>query len=226
MKKIALSSLLAIACVFVSAQTTGKKAIFNVVKQDNVIAVSPIKMSVLYRGVDNPVEIAICSVPAQYITATVDSGKIEKVDNGQFIVTINKNVTVTKINVYQTYNGKSTKIGERQFRVKRVPDPKPMIGGISSGMIAKSDLMAAGSIIPYMEGFDFDLNFVITSYTFAMNIKGDLIEKNVTGNKLSAEILIQIGNAAKGTKVYFENIKAIGPDGTTRSLSSINLKII
>lgn len=226
MKKKSLTMVLVFASTLLAAQTTGKKAEFNVAKQENVIAVSPIKMAVLYRGVANPVEIAISNVPAKYITATVDSGKIEKVDDGQFIVYINKNVKVTNINVYETYNGKSTKIGERLFRVKRIPDPTPMIGGIKGGLIDKNFLMAAASIIPYMEGFDFDLNFIITSYTFTIKVNGDLIEKNVTGNIFTPEIMQMINKAAKGTKVYFENIKAKGPDNSTRALSSIALKIV
>ena len=32
-----------------------------------------------------------------------------------------------------------------------------------------------------------------------------------------------ISNTRRGQKVYIENIKAKGPDGTTRTLASINL---
>jgi len=78
-----------------------------------------------------------------------------------------------------------------------------------------------------MKDFDFDgTYFVINSYTMTMSVKGDLIEKSVAGNKLTVEMIKLIQNAPKGAKIYFENIKAVGPDGKTRTLSSIILKLI
>ena len=57
------------------------------------------------------------------------------------------------------------------------------------------------------------------------NIKGDLITKTTTGSRLSEEMIRIIGSLQKGAKVYIEEIKAMGPDGTPRKLSPINLKI-
>ncbi|MFH0864798.1 MAG: GldM family protein, partial [Bacteroidota bacterium] len=59
-----------------------------------------------------------------------------------------------------------------------------------------------------------------------MNVKGDLIEKTTTGNKLTADMIKLINAGTKGTKVYLESIKAVGPDGSTRTLSPINLKLL
>jgi gliding motility-associated protein GldM len=226
MKKIVLIIAIASCSLFVKAQVAENKAVFNVVKQNKVIAVSPTKMAVLYIGIDNPVEIAIADMPIKYVTATVDSGEIESQGDGQFIVRINKSISVAKINLFENYNGTTTKIGEKIFRVKRVPDPIATIGGNKSGIISKSILSGAGGLIPVMENFDFELFFTITSFTMSMNVKGDLIEKIATGNKLTAEMIKLINSGTKGTKIYFENIKAVGPDGNTRTLSPINLKII
>lgn len=226
MKKLMLIIVMASGSFFSSAQVAENKTVFNVVKQNKVIAVSPIKMAVLYIGVDNPIEIAIADMPIKYVTATVDSGEIEDQGDGQFIVRINKSISVTKINLFETYNGVTTKIGEKVFRVKRVPDPVATIAGISSGIITKTILSSASGLIPVMQNFDFDLFFTITSFTMIMNVKGDLIEKYATGNKFTVEMIKLINAGAKGTKIYFEDIKAVGPDGKTRALNSINLKII
>jgi len=227
MKKHLLILVIALNSIYPMTHASETKAAFGVAYPDRVIAVAPTKMAVLYLGIDNPVDIAISDMSINYITATVDSGEIENKGEGKFIVRIHKNVKVTKINVYETYNGIMTKIGERSFKVKRVPDPIPSIASLTSGVVSKSDLIAAAGLIPVMKDFDFDgAYFVITSYTMTMNAKGDLIEKNVVGNKLTAEMIKLIQNSPKGSKIYFENIKAVGPDGKTRTLSSIILKLI
>jgi hypothetical protein len=227
MKRFALILVITINAVCVMAQSAEKKTALSAAKSNKVLAVAPTKMAVLYMGIDNPVDIAISDMSIKYITATVDSGEIENKGDGKFIVRINKNVKVTKINVFETYNGYTTKIGERSFKVKRVPDPVPSIASVTSGAVSKSDLIAAAGLIPVMKDFEFDeAYFVISSYTMTMNVTGDLIEKNATGNKLTTDMINIIQKAPKGTKIYFENIKVVGPDGKTRTLSSIIIKLI
>jgi gliding motility-associated protein GldM len=226
MKKHVFILVMTLCCTHLMAQTEKGSTVFNVAKPSTVIAVSPLKMAVLYIGVDNPVEIAISDMPMKYITATVDSGEIEDQGGGQFVVRITKNIKVTKVNVFETYNGITTKLGERLFRVKKVPDPIPTIAGSTGGLVSKPMLAAAGGLIPVMKDFDFELFFTITSFTFSMNVKGDLIEKVAVGNKLTADMIKLINAAPKGTKIYIEDIKATGPDGMTRTLSSLILKII
>jgi gliding motility-associated protein GldM len=225
MKKIVL--ILALAFSIPATAQNVKNAVFNVSKANKTIAVSPTKMAVFYIGIDNPIDIAICDMPAKYITATVDSGEVENKGDGQFVVRINKVITATKVNIFESYNGKTTKIGERAFRVKKVPDPYPTIGGIQSGIISKGVLMASGFLAAKTDNFDFDITFKIISFTFYVNVKGDLIEESCTsGNMLTASMLSKISRATSGTKIYFEDIKAVGPDGIIRTLSPINIKVI
>ena len=56
-----------------------------------------------------------------------------------------------------------------------------------------------------------------------INPQRDLITYKSSSNKLTPEMLAAIEKAATGTKVYFENIKAVGPDGKTRYLAPITL---
>lgn len=188
--------------------------------------VSADKMNVFYIGVANPVSISVPGVPSTSVKPSISAGTLKSVGNGKYEVWVTTGTTKATINVAAQMGNKVSQMGKAEFRVKRIPDPTPMIANSKGGMVGKSLLASASGIIPFMEGFDFDLNFVVTGYTFTMNIKGDLLEKNVVGNKLTPEIQKMIQSAAKGTKVYFENIKAKGPDGSTRALSSISIKLI
>lgn len=187
--------------------------------------VSADKMNVFYIGVANPVSISVPGVPATSVKPSISAGTLKPLGNGKYEVWVNTGTTKVTINVAADMGGKVTSMGSAEFRVKRIPDPTPMIANSKGGNVSKSALASASGIIPYMEGFDFDLNFLITGYTFTMNVRGDLLEKNVGGNKLTPDIQKMIQGAAKGTKVYFENIKAKGPDGSSRALSSISLKL-
>ncbi len=188
--------------------------------------VSADKMNVFYIGVDNPVSISVPGVPSDQVQASMTSGTLTSKGGGKYTVKVTAGATKTTINVMAKMGGKVTSMGSAEFRVKRVPNPEAYIANVNGGLVSKSLLAAAGAIIPKMpEGFDFDLNFLITSFTLTITSAGDLIEKYGVGNKLTADMIAAINKAKLGTKVYIEDIKAKGPDGTTRNLASINLKL-
>lgn len=186
--------------------------------------VSADKMNVFYIGVPNPVSISVPGVPNDQVRAGISNGSLSG-GNGKYVVNVTT-VGECVISVSAEVNGATKPMGSTKFRVKKVPDPVPYIAGTRGGNVNKGALMANSVIIPVMENFDFDLNFVITSYTFSMNIGGDIIEKQGYGNVLTADMKNMISNAKRGQKVYIEDIKAKGPDGTVRPLGTINLKIL
>ena len=189
--------------------------------------VSADKMNVFYIGIANPVTISVPGVANDKVKASISAGgTLTPKGAGKYSVMVTSGTTKVTISVLADIGGKTTSMGTSDFRVKRVPDPVPTIGNSTGGVISKSLLAASGGIIPVMKDFDFEgANFIITSFTLTMNVKGDLIEKNTIGNKLTTEMVTMIKSAANGSKVYLENIKAKGPDGTPRSLASINLKL-
>ena len=66
---------------------------------------------------------------------------------------------------------------------------------------------------------------ITSSIVTHMYLPVDLISYSATGNKLTHQMIESIENAKPGTKVYFEDIKAVGPDGKTRYLNSICLTL-
>jgi hypothetical protein len=114
-------------------------------------------------------------------------------------------------------------MGTFKYRVKRVPDPVAMIGGKKGGPINKAELAAQTSVNSIMENFDFELYFRVKSFRMTLIRKGkDPTELESTTNLITPQMKAAIQAAGPGAKVYFEYIKASGPDGTTRSLSSVN----
>jgi gliding motility-associated protein GldM len=187
--------------------------------------VSADKMNVFYIGVDNPVTISVPGVPNDKVRPSITAGTLTSSGGGKYIVKVATGYAETTINVAADIGGKTTSMGTSKFRVKRIPDPVAYIGGVKSGLINKNVIAASKMIVAKLDNFDFDLTFIVTSYTFLINVKGDIIPTTCSGNMLTTDVSNKISKAPTGSRVYFEDIKAKGPDGSTRSLSPVNLKL-
>ena len=114
-----------------------------------------------------------------------------------------------------------------EFVVKRIPDPVAIVAGKTEGKIKTGELKASPGVIAQLKDFYFQgVNFQVTSYDFIFIAKRqDPYIKSNSGMAWSGDILAKIQGAKPGDQIIIRNIKAKGPDGTTRSLSPISLEI-
>ena len=190
------------------------------------LTISPTKMNVFYIGVDNPISISVPGGPERVIP-TVSVGQIKPAPEGKDWIVYNlpKGSREAVVSVSAVFSGKSKNMGTFTFRLKPVPNPIAKVGGRNEGFISKSLLLASPYIIPEMPvGFDFNLTFVVTSFTFVTEISGDIIDRKVQGNRLTPEIVKMIQDGKKNKRIWFEDINVKGPDGE-RTIGSISLKV-
>lgn len=159
-----------------------------------------------------------------FVTISNPGDSIFKQGNG-YIVRVTKPGTVNVV-VYAMINGKKRMMGTMPFRVKRVPDPIAKVGGFNSGSIPKTTLLAQTKIDAVMENFEFNAKFRITRFTVSTNYNDFDISTTCNGNNFNDEVMKILKKAKRGSRVYFEDIRAIGPDGSTRNLGSVVLKVI
>ena len=191
------------------------------------LTVAPLRMNVFYLGVENPVSITAPGLSSSQIRPHISAGKLYK-KGRSWIVKITRPVPGNKVYVSATaeIDGRNVLLGRSEFRIKRVPSPTAEIAGQSNGVIDKNTLLAARAIIPNMKDFLFDnYYFKVTSYSFATLINGDWLQQNIKGNVFPPEAMKMIRNAKHKQKFFFENIQAIGPDGSVRTLNPISLEI-
>ena len=194
------------------------------------IVVSPINMNVFYLEVDNPVKLSVPGFAAADISASMSNGTIRatKKSSGEWIARPNKKGK-SKVTLYTNIDGKRTRMGDMEFRVKEVPPPKPYIGGKSDGIIEKQRMLTAGGIQAKLEDFDFKgVRYKIVSYSFTTVYKGDQVTETVNGQRFNAKINAIINNTKSGNSITVSNIMAKRTDakGTaTRSLPPLVLKI-
>jgi gliding motility-associated protein GldM len=189
------------------------------------LVISPTKMNVFYVGVENPVDISVPGIPSNNILPSISGGTITKSAKGGYVVKVRAPGSV-KVSVAAKIDGKTKPMGAMDFRAKKVPDPVAKVAGQKGGNIAASLLKAAKRVDAVMENFDFDLNFAITEFTVSTKTSdGYTIDKKSNSEKITSEQKALLGNVKKGQKIYFEEVKAKGPDGSVRELGTVMFKV-
>ncbi len=192
------------------------------------LTVSATKMNVFYIGVDNPVSISVPGVPTEKIRPTINLGSLRRDATGKdWIVNVTKDAMGKEalISVTAGDGTQSKSMGSVKFRVKRVPDPVASVGGVKDPQIGASQMAASFVKVAMPEGFDFDMNFTVQSFTFAYLQKGDYFQKNCNGARFPEDVVSIIRNARHGQRFWIDNIKVTGPDGTTRRLPTLSYEI-
>lgn len=177
--------------------------------------ISPTNMNVFYIGVDNPVSISVPGANSKDIVATVSGAgaTLTKVKDGEYTVKVTKQ-EICQINVRAKIAGKEMDMGTMKFRTKRIPNPIAMVGKQQGGKIDKDVLAAQGGLRVEKGDFDFPVTYRIASFKVQIIGGGDAKPATtVTGAKFPPDIIAQIKKARRGTKVYLEDITAVGPVG-------------
>jgi gliding motility-associated protein GldM len=192
------------------------------------LTVSAMKMNVFYIGVDNPVDISVPGVPDESIVPSISIGTLKRDPSSKnWIVTVPSGQKETVISVEAQIDGKKKGMGNKKFRIKKLPDPIALIANKNEGLINRNILVAAGAIIPKMpDDFEFDLNYKIMSFKMTMQLRGtEVWSDQSSSNRLTDNMMNNIRSANRGQKIWFENIIARGPDNIDRQLAPIILTI-
>lgn len=188
------------------------------------VVVSPTKMNVFYAGVANPVSVSAPGFTMRNLRATVDNGKLIKSGKG-YIARPKVVGKLANVLVEGRMNGKWRKLRSVEFRVKPIPDPVAMVAGKSGGLINKNLLAMQSGVDAVMKGFDFDLKFKIKSFTVSTQVKGFTRDEKSKSDYFTKAQTKLLKGLRKKQKVYIEDIKAIGPDGSIRNLPAISFRV-
>jgi gliding motility-associated protein GldM len=185
--------------------------------------ISPTKMDVFYLAVDNPVAISVPGVPSDKIFPSITNGTIKKI--GDSYIVNPKSLGNAIVTVEAEIDKKRKNMGNMEFRVKSVPDPIAKVAGRKGGVIDKGLLSAQAVVQADLENFVFDLKFTITEFKVSATQGGFQKDEPSKSNRITPAQIEIIKNTSRGQKVYFEDIKAVGPGGNVRDLSPIIFKI-
>lgn len=185
--------------------------------------VSPDKMNVFYVGVPNPVSVSAPGIPKEKLKLSISGGSISGA-NGKYMVNVGS-VGQATVNVSAEINGKVQPIGSSNFRVKRIPDPRAKFAGKTGGKMSSVVIKSQDNIFAALEGFDFDAKFNITGFSLVIaKPRADVIGPiQSSSSAISGAMKSALASVSPGTRVIFDNIIAVGPDGIQRQLDPIVL---
>ena len=185
--------------------------------------VSAAKMNVIFIGLDNPIEIGVSGVNPEDVSASI-SGSGATLTGGRGNYTA-RATSQGKATVSVTAKGKSA--GTKEFRVMRVPDPVAKVGGKVDGAIKSAVLKAQKGIQAELKDFYFEgVRYNVVSYNFVLAPKRKDIQTAAgSGGSFTGQVANLLSQVKPGDAVWFENIRAKGPDGQTRKLNSVVFKV-
>jgi gliding motility-associated protein GldM len=186
------------------------------------------KMNVLYAGIANPVSVS-GPVSPDKLSVSFPGCNASSQGGGKFNVSvpaslIGKTVTAT----VAAKVGESTKtMGSTTFRVKRVPDPRAVLGAnIRGGKRAKAEILANPVIRATMgDDFVYDLKWSVNSYRVILVVKG-MEEPAIVcqGGALSEKAKAAIQKASANTVIYFSDIK-VSSEAGSRTLDEFSVRV-
>lgn len=192
------------------------------------LVVSPTKMNVFYRGLPNPVEISVPGVDSEKLQVSCSGGhSLKKEGKDGWVMRPGKSKDAVISVTAEMPDGSKKKIGQKPFRVKRIPDPVPKFAEKrpNDSSVNSNAMKIATGVRAEMENFDFDVKVTVKSFNMVFIRGGQVIEKASSSNKTTSEMKANMAKVKRGQKVYIEKIMVTMPDGTTRQLANLALKV-
>ena len=183
--------------------------------------VTPTKMNVMYRGLENPIAISAPGFTADQISVEVVNGELVN-NNGEYFVKPGNEGLETTVVVSTTIDGKKVILDNCIFRLKRTPDPIPALNGRTNDKFTKEEILAAGGFVLTMPDFDFEgYHSEVLSYDVSTIVAGYLKPiKAIQGRKFNKEVEELVKGARRGQRISIENIRVKSPDGEERVLNT------
>jgi hypothetical protein len=193
------------------------------------VVVSPTKMNVLYIGVDNPMEISVPGVGQGDVQAGLTgAGSLKKdpANPASYIANVT-GVGKCTINVSAKLDGKMQSMGDKEFRIKRIPDPVPMTSGkLRGGNVQPGTMKSQSGILALLENFDFDARFNVISFEMVFSSKGEIFKAESPGPGFTPQMKAFMDRAKPKDIIFIDEIKVVGPDKQPRKLGQIAFTVI
>jgi hypothetical protein len=188
--------------------------------------VSPVKMNVLYIGLDNPLAISVPGVPADKLVLSADAGSSITGANGDYSIRVKQPGNLT-VKVAAKIDGSVKEMGTSNFRVKHVPKPEVRLGDLQSSKVKPEKIKTYLSLTTFLDDFVYDVRYEILSFQFTYAPKNNsLIIKSGIGAKLTTDMTKLLNMAKNGDVYYFDEIQVKGPGGEIFKINNITYKII
>ncbi len=193
--------------------------------------ISPTMMHVLYAGIDNPLDIAVPGVAPQDVSAAISAGSLTRTASGWVAKPAAGSDKATVTVTAKMPGGGSMQVAASEFKVRPLPDPAAFIALGSerhkgNRPIAKNSLMEAEGIGAAIDDGVLDISFRVEGFeTIIFDSMGNAIPEVSDGNRFSRRQREAFRRLSRGKRFFISRIRAVGPDGTERTLNPLEIII-
>ncbi|MCH4148416.1 MAG: gliding motility protein GldM [Prevotella sp.] len=196
---------------------------YTVIPAPNSATVAADMMNVLYAGYRNPISVSVPGVPANGVSASMSGGSLSAKGNGHFIAVpsaVGQDVT---IRVVARDKGQTRTLPPFVFHVRKLPDPTAYLAvgtnRFKGGGLAKGSLMGLNSVSAAIDDGLLDIPFRVLSFeTVFFDNMGNAVPIASSGASFSDRQKEEFRHLSRNKRFYIRGVKAIGPDGITRTL--------
>jgi gliding motility-associated protein GldM len=181
------------------------------------------KMNVFYIGVDNPITVSAAGVSTNELKVGANGVSLNKVGGSKYIV---RATTPGEASI--TLSGGGLPPTRFDYRVKRIPDPVPLLGAKhKSGAMANGEFRAQGGVSGVLQNFDFEAKCDVMGFELTyLPKRQDPISKQNSGARWSGDNASMIQKAKPGDSYFFDDIKVKCPgDQAGRNIGGLAFKI-
>jgi len=162
-------------------------------------------------------------VPQNAVSVTMSGGTLSSKGDGHYVAVpaaVGKDVTFT---VSANDKGTHRQMAQVTFKVRKLPDPTPYItigtDRFKGGGLAKASLMGLTVLSAAIDDGLLDIPFRVLSFeTVFFDNMGNAVPLASDGAQFSARQKDAFRKLSRNRRFYVRGVKAVGPDGLTRSL--------
>ncbi|MBS1580200.1 MAG: gliding motility protein GldM [Bacteroidetes bacterium] len=177
------------------------------------VHISAEKLNVLYVGLDNEISISGGSKGAESIQASASEGSLKKTGPGVYTIDP-ETIGSGTITITASVDGKTT---TKQFKVRNVPPPTPMVAGNAGGKMSANQFKASQGVSSILKDFLYDgVKYTVVGYVFVCTGKG--FENGPQYTQVNGAYYNAEANRIKemckpGSSVIISDIYVEGPGG-------------
>lgn len=196
------------------------------------LVASPTKMNVLYRFVENPIDLSVPGVPAERMSAAISNGSIVRGPNGSWIAKPGAGNDARVEGIVTMPEGGTRRIGPVLFRVKDLPAPSVIFLGKNSTdtKVERSLLQDPKCVSARLVGSEFDVQFEVLSFELQIMRGNQIIPfDRVQGGCPDEDMKTALKALKRNDRVFLMDVKVrlrAVPNGPVYTLPSVNLKVV
>jgi gliding motility-associated protein GldM len=196
--------------------------------QEPSATVAPVIMNILYAGYSMDVNIAVPGIASSNVTATMTNGTLTPKGNGIWVAKAQNVGTEAVITVSaKMADGRSQVMRDAKFRVRPLPDPKPLLTvpgralPFYGGALSRGDLANVNVAEAAIDDGVLNIPFTVVRFDISTaNNLGITVRESSDGSRFSDRQKALMRDSRPGKTLYVRGMVVRGPAGDERTLQS------